>query len=256
MLKIIVHGLGRLGRSVCELAAMGSEHKIVAGVDVTNFGDLGFPVYTDLANCAEIADVVVDCSVAPAVSGLVSRAVAKRMPAVICTTALDDNTIRNIHTAARDIPIFLSANMSVGIHLMSRLSQMAAKALSGAVPGFDIEIIEKHHSGKLDAPSGTANMLAGGIMDVLGGKELIYDRSGRKQKRDAAEIGMHAIRGGSMVGEHTVLFAGNGETLEITHNASSREIYSQGILRAAKLVAAKPAGLYGMDDLLAEILSP
>jgi 4-hydroxy-tetrahydrodipicolinate reductase len=249
MLKIIIHGLGRLGHTVCELAAdFDNEYKIVAGIDVMPETYLNLPLYTDLAHCAETADVVVDCSVAPAVSGLVSRGLAKKMPLVICTTALDDNTICDIHGAAREIPIFLSANMSMGIHLMSRLSQIAAKALSGA--GFDIEIIEKHHHGKLDAPSGTANMLAGGIIDVLGHRDLVYDRSGRRQRREAAEIGMHAIRGGSMVGEHTVLFAGAGETLEITHNAASREIYAQGILRAAKFVASKPAGLYGMDDLL------
>ena len=255
MIKIIVHGLGRLGRSVCELAAV-SEYKIAAGIDVapvTDF-DFHFPVYTNLADCAEAADtetetvVIIDCSVAPAVSGLVSYGLAKKIPLVICTTALDDGTIRAIHTAAQEIPIFLSANMSLSIHLMSRLSQIAAKILSDA--GFDIEIIEKHHHGKLDAPSGTANMLAEGIIDVLGPRDLVYDRSGRRQRRGAGEIGMHAIRGGSMAGEHTVLFAGAGETLEITHNASSREIYAQGILRAAEFVAAKPAGLYGMDDLL------
>jgi len=250
MLKIIVHGLGRLGRSVCDLVATdSSEYTIVAGIDIATATDPGFPVYTDLADCAQAAHVVVDCSIAPAVRGVVSRALAKRLPLVICTTALDDATMAAIHAAAQEIPVFLSANMSIGIHLMSRLSQMAAKALSGA---YDIEIIEKHHGGKLDAPSGTANMLAAGIMDASGERDLIYDRSGRRQKRATTEIGMHAIRGGSMVGEHTVLFAGEGETLEITHNASSREIYARGILRAAKLVATKPAGLYGMDDLLHE----
>ena len=254
MLKIIIHGLGRLGRSVHELAATGHEFRVVAGIDIFDpapaIDDFNFPVYANLADCKEAAAVVVDCSVAPAVSGLITRALAKKMPVVVCTTALDDATMDVIHAAARDIPIFLSANMSLGIHLMSRLSQMAAKALAGA--GFDIEIIEKHHSGKVDAPSGTANVLAAGIIDVLGDKKpnLVYDRSGRRQKRPSAEIGMHSIRGGSMVGEHIVLFAGEGETLEITHAATSREIYARGILRAAKLVVAKPAGLYGMDDLL------
>ncbi|MCL2573679.1 MAG: 4-hydroxy-tetrahydrodipicolinate reductase [Defluviitaleaceae bacterium] len=251
MLKIIVHGLGRLGRSVCELANndTNGDYEVVAGMDATPNYNLDLPVFSDLASCDVDADVVVDCSVATAVRGLVSHAIAKKMPLVICTTALDDGTIGEIHNATKQIPIFLSANMSLGIHIMSRLSQMAAKMLDGT--GFDIEIIEKHHGGKLDAPSGTANMLASSIMDTLGGgRELIYDRSGRRQRRDGHEIGMHAIRGGSIVGEHTVLFAGNGETLEITHNASSREIYAQGILRAAKLVATKPAGLYGMDDLL------
>jgi len=249
MIKIIVHGLGRLGRSVCTLAeAYGNEYKIAAGIDISPATDLAFPIYTDLANFTDVADVVVDCSTAPAVSGLVARAVAKKLPLVICTTALDDGTITDIHAAAGVIPIFLSANMSMGIHIMSRLSQMAAKALSSA--GFDIEIIEKHHNGKVDAPSGTANMLAAGIIETIDAGRLVYDRSGYRKKREATEIGMHAIRGGSIVGEHTVLFAGPGETIEITHNAGSREIYAQGILRAAKLVATKPAGLYGMDDLL------
>jgi len=250
MLKIIIHGLGRLGCSVCTLVAENpnSEYSVVAGVDVMPATNLNFPTYANLADCNEAADVIVDCSVAPAVKNLISQALTKKMPVVICTTALDDNTMYAVRTAAQDIPIFLSANMSLGIHLMSRLSQIAAKAMSNT--GFDIEIIEKHHNGKLDAPSGTANMLAGSIVDAIGNKELVYDRSGRKQKRKAAEIGMHAIRGGSIVGEHTVLFAGNGETLEITHNASSREIYAQGILRAVKFITSKPAGLYGMDDLL------
>jgi len=251
MTKIIIHGLGRLGRSVCELAANmnTNEYSVMAGIDIAPATELAFPVYADLVDCDVDADVVVDCSIAPAVGGLISRAVARKMPVVICTTALDDATIQAIHTAAQQIPIFLSANMSLGIHVMSRLAQMAAKALSGA--GFDIEIIEKHHNNKVDAPSGTANVLVSGITEVLGGRDLIYDRTGQRQKRSNTEIGIHTIRGGSIVGEHTVLFAGNGETLEITHNASSREIYAQGILRAAALVAAKPAGLYGMDDLLA-----
>jgi len=251
MLKIIVHGLGRLGRSVCELAAADDEFEIVAGIKRTPIpkSDFNFPIYTEgMDECALEADVMVDCSIASAVAGSVSYALSKKMPLVICATAFDNDTMHAICTASQKIPIFQSANMSLGIHLMSRLSQMAAKLLNNA--DFDIEIIEKHHGGKLDAPSGTANVLAKGIIDVLGERDLVYDRSNRRQKRNANEIGMHAIRGGSMVGEHTVLFAGNGETLEITHNASSREIYAQGILRAAKLVTAKPAGLYGMDDLL------
>ena len=250
MLKIIIHGLGRLGCSVCRLASERNEFEVVAGIKKTPVTetDFNFPVFTEIAECDTFADIMIDCSVASAVKSSIFYALDKNIPLVICTTSFDDDTECLINTVSQEIPIFQSANMSIGIHLMSRLSQMAAKSLSDI--NFDIEIIEKHHNGKLDAPSGTANMLANGIMDILDNKELIHDRSNRRQKRNVGEIGMHAIRGGSIVGEHIVLFAGEGETLEITHNATSREIYAAGILRAAKFVMAKPAGLYGMNDLL------
>jgi len=247
MLKIIVHGLGRLGLSVCKLATESDEFQVVAGVAKTQKTGFDFPVHMDMALCPA-ADVVVDCSVASAVDELVAYALDKKTPAIICTTALDDKTFRFMHEAAKVIPIFFSANMALGVNLMARLSRLAAAALSDV--GFDIEIIEKHHSGKVDAPSGTANMLAGSIIDTLGGKNIVYDRTGRLQKRGADEIGVSTIRGGSIFGEHTVLFAGEGETLEIKHTALTREVFAHGVLRAAKFVAAKPAGLYGMDDLL------
>jgi len=248
MLKIIVHGLGRLGQTVCKIAAESNEYKIVAGIDSAPKASFVFPVYANLDECIKEADVVVDCSVASAVSNLVCRAQDKKIPVVVCTTALDDEIRQVIHNAAGHIPIFLSANMALGVNLMSKISQIAAKVLSEA--GFDIEIIEKHHNGKIDAPSGTANMLANEIVRTLGSGNLVHDRSGRRHKRQQGEIGMHSIRGGSIAGEHTILFAGEGETLEIKHTALSGEVFARGVLRAAKFVATKPVGLYGMDDLL------
>jgi len=248
MLKIIVHGLGRLGQTICKIAAESNEYKIVSGIDNAPSAHFNFPVYANLAECIEEADVLIDCSVASAVGRLVSCASIKKIPLVVCTTALDDEIKDAIHNASQDMPIFLSANMALGVNLMSKISQIAAKVLSEA--GFDIEIIEKHHNGKIDAPSGTANMLANEISRTLGSRDLVYDRSGRRRKRQQGEIGIHSIRGGSIAGEHTILFAGEGETLEIKHAALSGEVFARGVLRVAKFVATKPAGLYGMDDLL------
>ncbi|MCL2397285.1 MAG: 4-hydroxy-tetrahydrodipicolinate reductase [Defluviitaleaceae bacterium] len=246
MTKIIIHGLGRLGRSVC--AAMDDQFTVAAAIEAapTQTND-DFPVYMNVEQCTQNADVVVDCSVAHAVPALLTWAVARQLPLVICTTALDDSTIDQINDAVAKIPIFLSANMSLGVNLAAKLARTTAKALDGK--GFDIEIIERHHNQKLDAPSGTAVLLADSITSAIGEQNMVYGRHGLR-KRAPNEIGIHAIRGGTVVGEHTVIFAGHDEVIEIKHAALSREVFARGALVAAKFITGKPPGLYTMDDLL------
>lgn len=254
MIRIIVHGLGRLGRSVCGLAAECGEFDIVAAVkrNLVQGSDsglnLGFPVYGDLAFCKEKADVIVDCSVASATSVAVAYALASETPIVICTTGLEESVMKQIKETSAKIPVFLSANASLGINLVRALIQTAAKSLNPA--GFDIEIVERHHNQKLDAPSGTANWLAEGIYDAIGPKKAVFDRTGERRKRDENEIGIHSIRGGTIVGDHLIIFAGPDEVIEIKHSALSREAFARGTLIAAKFTAARQPGLYTMDDVI------
>jgi len=239
--KIIIHGLGRLGLACVDVCGDG----VVAAVDVNASSD-SFPVFKSLEKCDVLADVIIDCSHADAVSSLIENA---KLPLVICTTGLSGATLAQVAEASKNIPILLSANMSLGVNVISKLAAQAAKTLNAA--GFDIEIIEAHHNQKLDAPSGTAVLLADAINEALGGKmKYVYDRSTYLQKRGADEIGMSAIRGGSIVGEHTVILAGQGEVVEITHRALSREIFARGAVAAAEFIKNKPAGLYTMDDLI------
>ena len=250
MTRIIVHGLGRLGGAVSELAQQDSGFGVAAAIDCNTGAVLhpGFAVYAGVDDCEEEADVIVDCSTAAAVGTIVSYALAKKIPIVICTTALEEETLRQIDAASAEIPVFLSANMSLGVNLMAGLVKTATKALNGV--GFDIEIIERHHSQKIDAPSGTAKLLADSIFEAIGPRPMVYDRSPLLAKRGAGEIGIHSIRGGNITGDHTVLFAGPEEIIEIKHSALSRKVFAQGALAAAKFIAARPAGLYTMDDLI------
>jgi len=239
--RIIIHGLGRLGQAVANLAG----DSVVAAVDKAAVS-ADFPVYQSLASCTEQGDVIIDCSHAEAVAELVANA---DLPLVICTTGLSGQSLAAIADAAKSIPILLSSNMSLGVNVVSKLAAQAAQMLDGA--GFDIEIIEAHHNQKLDAPSGTAMLLANAINDAMGGKfKYVYDRSQYLQKREADEIGISAIRGGGIVGEHSVILAGQGEIIEISHRALSRDIFAQGALTAANFIKNKPAGLYTMEDLI------
>lgn len=245
-MKIIMHGLGRLGRSIIT-AAENNQFIIVAGAESNLQSNFNFPVYIDIDKCTEAADVIVDCSTASAVPALLDYAMTRKLPLVICTTGFDSAVMTKIKDASAHIPIFLSANMSLGVNLAAKLARTAAKALQGS--GFDIEIVERHHNQKLDSPSGTANMLAQSIASAIGEQNMVYGRSGM-DKRKPGDIGMHAIRGGTIVGEHTVIFAGPDEIIEIKHAALSREVFARGALAAAKFIAIKPPGLYNMDNLL------
>jgi len=223
----------------------------VAGIDPATDLQLGYPVFQSAVTCDTKADVIVDFSHPSALNRLLELAERSGIPLVLATTGLDETQIAQVREAAKQTPIFFSFNMSLGINLMSALAKTAARILGSQ---FDIEIIEKHHNRKLDAPSGTALMLA----DAVSGEfatppEYVHERHSKRQKRGKSEIGMHAVRGGTIVGEHELLFAGQDETLSITHAAHSREVFATGALSAARFMVGKPAGrLYDMNDLINE----
>ena len=249
MIRVILSGCGgRMGKEVARLCAEKEEFQVVAGVDVTNPA-CAFPVFTDWAEALPEADVIIDFSFHTAVTALLSYAEKKKMPAVIATTGFTEEEKALIAAASQKIPVFRSANMSIGINLLAELARKAARFL----PDFDVEIVEKHHNQKVDAPSGTALMLADEIASVLPEpSEYIYERHSHMQKRSPNEIGLHSIRGGSIVGEHDVIFAGQGETITLSHQAANREILANGAICAARFLAEKPAGMYSMKDLLGE----
>ncbi len=247
--KIFLSGCqGRMGRVITDIAAASEDLEIVAGSDLMPSTDGAFPVFADPRDCAVAFDVLVDFSntaALPAVFGLIRQ---RQCPAVICTTGLDDTLLAELGQLATLAPIFKSANMSLGVNLMITLARQAARIL---YPEFDIEIVEAHHNQKLDAPSGTALMIAEKINEELDQQmHLVYDRSQNRQKREKTEIGMHAIRGGSIVGEHTVLFAGQDEVLSLHHSATSRAVFARGALAAARFINGKPTGHYDMNDLV------
>ncbi len=250
MVKIILHGCsGQMGKVMQELAAEDDGIEIVAGIDVVDSRTTTFPVYKSLAACSLAADVVVDFSVAAAIDSLLDGLEQKKLPVVVCTTGLSEAQLERLERISHESAVLRSANMSLGINILLKLVKEAAKVLSPA--GFDIEIEEKHHRRKLDAPSGTALALADSINEAMDGAfHYTYDRSQRSQKRDPKEIGISAVRGGSIVGEHDVIFAGTDELVELRHTAFSRSIFGKGALEAAKFLADKPAGYYTMQDVI------
>ena len=253
MVRILLHGYtGKLGRAICA-ATEGTDAAIVAGVaiDAAASAAQAFPTYTDIYDCDMSADVVVDCSTAHVVPRVLQYAVERKTPIVICTTGLDEAMLAQVDEAAKKIPVFRSANMSLGVNLLAELMEKMVHVLGDS--GFDPEIIERHHNQKLDAPSGTALILADAINAAAGGRyEYVYDRSQVRQVRGAKELGIHAIRGGNIVGEHSVLFAGKDETIEIKHIATSKEVFAVGTVKAVLFLHGKSAGLYGMRELMAE----
>lgn len=251
MTSIILSGaLGTMGRAVASLAAGRSGCRIAAGIDAAaSGGEEGvFPLFSSPEDCTVTDGVIIDFSHPSALDSLLRFALTHSLPAVICTTGLAGEQIQALHEAAEQIPIFFSANMSLGVNLMAALCEKAAMALDGS---FDIEIIEKHHNRKIDAPSGTALMLADRISGVLREKpQYVYDRHSERRQRRKNEIGLHAVRGGTIVGEHEVIFAGVDEVLTISHSAASRQVFAAGALSAACFLRGKPAGLYDMRDLV------
>jgi len=251
MIKIILHGcMGNLSKAVRKLIENHKDYEIVSGVDIVGSGNgLAFPIYSDISLCDQKADVIVDCSVVEAVPAVLEFAVKKQIPLVLCTTGLPKELMEDVKKASQKVAILQSPNMSLGVNLLMNMVQRAAKLLDG----FDIEIIEKHHKLKADAPSGTALLLADAINKSLGGQmEYIYDRSKERKKRGNNEIGMHALRGGTIVGDHSVVFAGIDEIFEFKHQALSKEVFAVGILRALGFIHNKPAGFYTMQDLINE----
>lgn len=251
--RIILTGAaGRMGKAVYEAAASDGRFTVVAGVDITP-SQADFPIYGGIeeVDTALGADVIVDFSHHSALEGILRYAEAAGCAAVICTTGHTDAERELMRETAKRIPVFYSRNMSVGINLLLSLVRKAAATLEG----FDIEIIEKHHRNKLDAPSGTALMLAEAAAESVPYEaEQVYDRHSVRKKRDLCEIGMHSVRGGSIVGEHEVIFAGKDEIVTVSHSAASREVFAQGALRAALYMRGKGAGLYNMEMVIDEML--
>lgn len=249
MIQIVLVGCaGRMGRVIAECVAARDDCRIAAGVDPVARGDESFPVYSSCDKVVEQADAVIDFSHPSALRGTVEFALGRGIPVVMATTGLEQEHKDLLEQAAKTIPVFTSANMSVGINLILELCAKAAQILED---GYDIEIVEAHHNQKLDAPSGTALMLADAIVDACKEpKTLEYDRHSKRQKRSKEEIGMHAIRGGTITGEHSVIFAGRDEIITISHSARSREIFAMGALRAALFLVGKTPGSYCMRDLI------
>lgn len=247
MIKVILCGAsGRMGGFVASTAAADSDISVVAGIDKINNGEK-FPIFSSFGDINVKADMIIDFSHPSMLEPMLEYAVKNKLPVVIATTGYDNSQTEKIRAAAKKIPIFFTFNMSLGINLVAALAKKAAAILGD---GFDIEIIEKHHNQKLDAPSGTAIMLANSINSVFGDTlNYEYDRHSVRRKRPKNEIGIHSVRGGTIVGEHEVIFAGHDEVITLTHTAQSREIFAVGAVKAAKFLYGKPAGLYDMSDV-------
>ena len=248
MTNIVLCGCsGRMGAVVSDMAAADDNVKIVCGVDVLGEASGAYPAYETLGDCKEDADVVVDFSNPAVFDELLAFCVDRKMPLVICTTGLSEDQLAAIDKAAEKIAILRSANMSVGINVMIKLLKQIAPYMSEA--GYDIEIVEKHHNQKLDAPSGTALALAEAANEE-GKLDYVYDRSQVRQKRDRKELGISAVRGGTIVGTHEVIFAGEDEVITFEHMAYSRKLFAKGALEAAKFLAGKKPGMYSMQDVI------
>ena len=248
MIKAILCGAsGKMGGFVTAAAEDDGKIQIVAGVDKINNGEK-FPIFPSFSQINVKADIIIDFSNAALLDNLLDYAIKNNLPTVIATTGYTDGQIEKIHQASKIIPIFFTFNMSIGVNLIASLSKKAAQILGS---GFDIEIIEKHHNQKLDAPSGTAIMLANNINSVFGDTlNYEYDRHSVRRKRPKNEIGMHSVRGGTIVGEHDVIFAGHDEVITISHSAQSKEVFAVGAVRAAKFLYGKNPGLYDMNSII------
>lgn len=250
MVKIIMHGCnGAMGQVITNLVREMDDIEIVAGIDPTGAKTADYPVYLNLEDCTETADVIVDFASAKAVDHLLDYCKDHQMPVVLCTTGLSEAQTAKVKETAVRTAVLRSANMSLGVNILLKLVQEAARVL--AASGFDVEIVEKHHNRKLDAPSGTALALADAVNEAMGNiYHYQYDRSAVHAKRDPKEIGIQSVRGGSIVGEHDVIFAGTDEVVTLSHTAYSRAIFAKGALEAAKYLAGKEPGLYTMSDVI------
>lgn len=250
MTNIILRGCnGRMGQVITELVEADDNTIIVAGIDVNVNCMNKYPVYDSFTKCKVKADVIIDFSSPKNLTEMLDFAIREQSGIVLCTTGFTKEELVQIDEAAKKIPILRSANMSMGVNLMTKLLQEAAKVLANA--GFDIEIVEKHHNKKVDAPSGTALALADAMNAVLNNEyEYKYDRSRERVMRDNKEIGISAVRGGTIVGEHEVIFAGTDEVLEIKHTAYSKAIFAKGAVQAAKFLPGKAPGMYQMSDVI------
>ncbi len=250
MVRAIMHGCnGRMGQVVSGLVKEDSGIEFVAGIDSYTEKKNDYPVFAKISDCDVEADVIIDFSNAAAVDDLLDYCVEKQVPVVLCSTGLSEDQLQKVEEVSKKVAVLKSANMSLGINLLLKLLQNATKVLAPA--GYDIELVEKHHNQKLDAPSGTAIALADSINESMNNAyEYVYDRSQVRKKRDAKEIGISAVRGGTIVGEHEVIYAGTDEVIEFKHTAYSRTVFGKGAVEAAKFLAGKEAGRYDMADVI------
>ena len=250
MVKIIMHGCnGHMGQVISGIVEKDPDAEIVAGIDIADQGKNSYPVFTDIDACQVEADAIIDFSSAKATDKLLEYSAARQIPVVLCSTGLSEEQLAKVEETSKKVAVLKSANMSLGINTLLKLVQDAAKVLATA--GFDMEIVEKHHRLKVDAPSGTALALADSINEAMDNKyHYVYDRSQKREKRDDKEIGISAVRCGTIVGEHEIIFAGQDEVIEFKHTAYSKAIFGKGAVEAAKFLAGKPAGRYDMSDVI------
>ncbi len=249
MTNIILNGCnGHMGKVIQDIVSKRDDTTIVAGIDVFCEQNANFPVYKTIAECKEKADAIIDFSNPIALDSLLNYSKATKTPLVIATTGFDEEQKKKISESSKECPIFFTYNMSMGINLLAELAKKAVNVLGD---GYDIEIIEKHHNQKIDAPSGTALMLADAITEEIENPmKYEYDRHSKREKRSKNEIGMHSVRGGTIVGEHEIMFAGRDEIITLSHSARSKEVFAVGAVNAAVFMSGKPEGLYDMKELL------
>lgn len=250
MTKIIMHGCnGHMGQVITGIVRDDADSEIVAGIDIVDNRDNGYPVFTDIDACDVEADVIIDFAAAVAVDKLLAYSEKRGIPVVLCTTGLSEAQIAKVKETSAKVAILKSANMSLGINTLIKLLKDAAKVFGNA--GYDIEVVEQHHRLKKDAPSGTALALADAVNEALDNRyEYVYDRSGRSEMRPDNEIGISAVRGGTIVGVHDVIFAGTDEVITFNHTAYSKAVFAKGAVEAAKFLKGKPAGMYDMADVI------
>ena len=250
MTKVIMHGCnGMMGRMITELIKEDTQVEIVAGIDIYDDGHDDYPVFSAINDCDVEADVIIDFASVKAIDALLDYSVKKQIPVVVCTTGLSEEQLVKVEEASKKVAVLKSANMSLGINTLMNLLQKAVAVFAPA--GFDVEIVEKHHNKKLDAPSGTALALADSINEAMDNTyNYVYDRSKEKKRREKSEIGISAVRGGTIVGEHEVIFAGTDEVIEFKHTAYSKAVFGKGAIAAAKFLAGKPAGYYNMSHVI------
>ena len=248
MVRVLINGAnGKMGKKVFEACSLSNNVKAVCGVDLTeNLSNPDFPVYCGFEAVKEEIDVIIDFSAPASLDAVLKFTLKNKCKAVLCSTGYTKEHLDKIESASSSIAIFRSANMSLGVNILIDLVKKASMALDN----FDIEIIEKHHNQKVDAPSGTALMLADAVKEVQTEKFYTYGREGIVGKRDANEIGIHAVRGGNIVGEHDVIFAGNFETVTLSHQATDRSVFANGAVKASEYIATKSFGIFNMTDLI------
>lgn len=247
MIKVLINGCnGKMGQELAKAIEKDDNFQTICGVDRVDTGDNKFPVFTDIEKISEEPDIIIDFSIPVATFNILQYAVKKHIPIVIATTGFSEEELVKLEEFSKEIPIFRSANMSYEVNLMSNLVAQISKLLKDS----DIEIVETHHNRKLDAPSGTALLLADSINNALDNEKYYeYNRHSKREKRNKKEIGIHSIRGGNIVGKHTVTFFSENESFEITHNAQSRAVFAEGALKAAEFLVVQDNGLYNMNNM-------